>query len=261
MPLALLLWLASASSPFIEPRPLASDLRRGALAQVKDPKPTPEQVRAALQALEEGLASEEPAERVAAIRENAKIDVPGVVAKIAAAVEDRSADVRLEAIDALGRSKQPSALEALLAHYKKHRIDLRKQERVLPRLLTAIARQGDARAIQPLTDDVQAQMLSPTLRARILGLGNVRTKAAVDALVELAGKIGFVEMHNHAEDFRLAMLALTGVDKGRSIDAWRTWWKAEREGFALPEEPPALAPGDATRWNDFWGSRHRPDGR
>lgn len=227
----------------------------------QDPeRPTPEQVRAALAALEEGLASPEGAERTAAIRENAKVDVPAVVAKIADALDDRNGDVRLEAIDALGRSRRESALEALLAHHKEHRVELRKQERVLPRLLTAIARHGDARALGPLTDDVQAQMLSATLRARILGIANVRTKAAVDALVALAGKVGFVEMHNHAEDFRLAMLVLTGVDKGRSIDAWKAWWKAERETFTVSEERPALAPGDAARWSEFWGSIHRPDG-
>jgi hypothetical protein len=229
-----------------------------ALAQER--KPSPEQVRAALEALDQAFEDAEAPGRVAAIRESSKVDAPAVVARIAEALDDRSGDVRLEAIDALGRSRQPAALAALLEHHEKRRKDLRKQERVLPRLLKAIARHGDPKAIGPLTDDVQAQMLGATLRARILGLANVRTKEAVDALVALAGKIGFVEMHSHAEDFRLAMLVLTGVDKGRSTDAWKAWWASEREGFAIPDEMPALAPGDASRWTEYWGSRHGADG-
>jgi len=226
------------------------------------PAPTAEQVRAAIEALEAAFRSPEPAERIGAIREHARIDAAGVLAIIARGLDDRDVEVRLEAIEALGQSRSSAALDHLLEHRKSRRQELRKQERVLPRLLVAIARHGDARAIPALTDDAQAQLLQVTLRARILGLANIRSKKSVEALFELMAVLGFVEMHAHAEDFRLALLVLTGVDRGRSLDAWKTWWAKEREQVEVPAAMPKLAQADAERWAGYWSQpRDRGDAR
>ena len=221
----------------------------------QDVPPSPERVREVAAQLARAFESRKPPEKVAAIRAATEVVAPAVIAGIAKGLGDSSWEVRVAAIDALGLMPHDDAWKALTSHYRAQWKNLRKEERLLPRLLRAIARHGREAGIAILVDDVQAQMLQPTLRARILGLANIRSTKSVDALLALTQTIGFIDMHDHAEDFRLAMRVLTGEDKGRSVEAWRAWWSEQREGFELPSTAPALAPADAQRWADFWGGR------
>lgn len=191
-------------------------------------------------------------QRILALRASAAHPDAAVVTQARRGLEDRDTDVRLAAYDALGRNAHEQAFEALLAHHKAKRKELRTLERDLPGLLTALARRGDARALAPLTDDVQAQRLVATIRARLLGLARIRSKASIEALMKLAEEVGFVDMHNHLEDFRLALVVLSGADHGRSLDAWRAWWSGVKEQFVLATKAPELAAKDAARWRDFW---------
>jgi len=211
------------------------------------------QVTAHIERLREAFDSGSPAQRVAALRESWRHADEGLVAQVRRGLGDRDVEVRLAAYDALGRNAHESAFAALLTHQRERRKELRTQDRDLPALLSALARRGDARAIAPLTADVQAQRLVPTIRARILGLARIRTKDSVEALMKLADEVGFVDMHNHLEDFRLALVVLSGVDHGRSLDAWREWWRGNRTTFAPPQRLSELAPADAARWREFWG--------
>lgn len=215
--------------------------------------PSPERVRAAVEALQAGLRSPKPALRVAAVQAEGAVDAPEVASALAVGLADADESVRVEVIDALGRLRQPTALEALLEFHKQQRRELRKQPKVLPRLLQAIARRGDERAVAVLTDDVPAQLAQATLRARLLGLGNVRSASAIEGLFKVMQAIGFAEQQQHMEDFRLSMLLLSGVDHGRSLESWITWWEASREGFAPSKEVPKLAAADWERWCTYWG--------
>lgn len=213
--------------------------------QAPDAAAVAEQLR---QAFDEGSAPQ----RILALKASANHADAAVVTQARRGLEDRDVDVRLAAYDALGRNSHGQAFEALLAHQRVKRKELRSLERDLPALLIALARRGDARALAPLTDDVQAQRLVATIRARLLGLARIRSKASVEALMKLADEVGFVDMHNHLEDFRLALVVLSGVDHGRSLDAWRAWWLGVKEHFAPPERAPELVAKDAARWREFW---------
>lgn len=223
-----------------------------ASGQVAAAERTP-QANAHLERLREAFDSGSAAQRIAALRESWRHADEAIVAQARRGLNDRDVEVRLAAYDALGRNAHESAFGALLTHHRERRKELRTQDRDLPALLAALARRGDARAIAPLTADVQAQRLVPTIRARILGLARIRTKDSVEALMKLADEVGFVDMHNHLEDFRLALVVLSGVDHGRSLDAWREWWRAARATFAPPQRVGELAPADAARWREFWG--------
>jgi hypothetical protein len=211
------------------------------------------QAAAHLERLREAFDTGSAAQRIAALRDSWRHADEAVVAQVRRGLGDRDVEVRLAAYDALGRNAHENAFAALLTHHRERRKELRTQDRDLPALLAALARRGDARAIAPLVADVQAQRLVPTIRARILGLARIRTKDSVEALMKLADEVGFVDMHNHLEDFRLALVVLSGVDHGRSLDAWRAWWRGTRETFAPPQRVGELAPADAVRWREFWG--------
>jgi len=218
------------------------------VAQAVDER-KPEDVAERLKAAFESGGS---AEQIAALQESAYFPHPKVVAQAQRGLASRDVEVRLAAMDALGRNAHAAAFEALLAHYQSQRKALRSMERDLPALLSAVARRGDARARAVLTDDVQAQLLAPTIRARLLGLARIRSKESIDDLMTLADTVGFIGMHNHLEDFRLALVVLSGVDHGRSLDAWRAWWRGVKDGYTPPPKAPELNAADATRWREFW---------
>lgn len=219
-------------------------------AQLQEPSP---EAAALARRLREAFDSGSAPQRIAALRSSFLHADESVVAQVRRGLEDRDVDVRLATFDALGRNAHESAFTALLAHQRAKRKELRSLERDLPALLTALARRGDARALPALVDDLQAQRLVATVRARILGLARIRSKAAVEALFKLADEIGFVDMHNHLEDFRLALVVLSGVDHGRSLEAWRAWWNGARARFEASERMAPLAPKDAARWREHWG--------
>lgn len=214
--------------------------------------PPIEKVEDVIERLRAALDGSSAPQKVAALRAAARHADPRVVAQARRGLADEDADVRVAAIDALGRNSHDKAFEALLEHHREHRKRLRSLDRDLPALLAAVARRGDPRALHVLTDDVRAQMLAPTLRARMLGLARIRSKESIEALFALADEIGFIGMHNHLEDFRLALLVLSHVDHGRSLDAWRAWWTGVKSQFELPEKAPELSATDYARWREFW---------
>ncbi len=239
--------LCCALSPRPDGAP-ATEIR----TELESSQQTPE-VAALIRRLREAFDSGSAPQRIAALRSSFLYADEALVAQVRRGLDDRDVDVRLATFDALGRNAHESAFAALLAHQRSKRKELRSLERDLPALLTALARRGDARALPALTDDLQAQRLTTTVRARILGLARIRSKASVEALMKLADEIGFVDMHSHLEDFRLALVVLSGVDHGRSLEAWRAWWSSARATFEPAERTQPLSPKDAARWREHWG--------
>jgi HEAT repeat protein len=223
-----------------------------ALAQ--KPEPPAEQVHAQVQSLSSALDSPRAAERLAALRRADLLAAEAVVRQVERGLGDREIDVRVAALDALGRLPHAAAFESLLAYHTARRKELRTQEVVLPRLLRALARHGDARALTVLRDDVLGQPRAAALRARILGCGQVRAKASVDAVLEILRAIPFTEQVQYLEDMRLALTVLTGVDHGRTLDAWASWWAKERTTFTFPDATPRLSRSDSERWHAYWGT-------
>ena len=232
--LAALTWLAPGSQD--PPRP-----------------PEPERIAAAVSLLEAAFKTGEMADRIGAIRGGSEVLDARVVAWIAKGLKVKEPAVRVEAIEALGRMPHPDSLAALQNYYRVEKKRLRKDPSLLPRVLNALSAQGNPSAIDILLDDVQAQMVDRTLRARFYGLARIRSEQSIEAVFDLMKLVGFIEIYTYAEDFRLALVVLTGEDLGRNHDSWHAWWNANRKTFEVDPRMPKLQGGDWTRWSDYWG--------
>lgn len=224
--------------------------------QTPDKTASPEQARvqATLTQLDAAMKSGTKAtDRITALQSAAGVTDARVIALVAKGLKDREPAVELAAIDALGQTRHADALAALTAFYEGEKKNLRKDVEALPRLLTAIARHANAETVPIFLDDVQGQLQSKTVTARILGLANIRSSRSIDALFELMKAMGFIEQHTYAEDLRLALMVLTGEDKGRSIDAWQAWWSEQKKSFKVPAEMPKLPKAERSRWCAYWG--------
>jgi len=210
-------------------------------------------VQAAITQLDAAFKGTKATERIAAVQGASGLADPRVIALVAKGLKDREAAVELAAIDALGKTQHADALAALTAFYNGEKKNLRKDTEALPRLLIAIARHANAETLPIFLDDVQGQLQSKTVTARILGLANIRSARAIDSLFELMKVMGFIEQHTYAEDLRLALMVLTGEDKGRSIDAWQTWWSEHSKTFKVAAELPKLPKPERSRWCAYWG--------
>jgi hypothetical protein len=217
--------------------------------------PDAARVEAAVKEIESALASPKTTESAAALTKNAGLADARVVAALAKGLKDARPDVRLAATDALGRTRHADALAALTKYYEAEKKTLRKDPRALQKLLVAVARHADRSSIPLLVDDAQGQLDAKTIEARVLGLANVRAKESVAAVFALADKLGFLEQNTHAENLRLALMVLTGEDRGRALDAWRSWWKEREKTFEVPRELPALPKAEGERWRAFWAAK------
>lgn len=215
---------------------------------------TPEQVAAAVKELRTGLASKDAGERAAALRRAAQVPAADVAAAVAAGLRDKSPDVRITAMEALGTMRLPEGLKELqrLAGSDKN---LRKDAKLFSTLLKEIGRYGDRSSVGVLADNPWENTDAAVVRARILGLGNIRDASAVEALLAMMnkGKPLPGEDAPFMPDFRLALARLTGTDQTTNKSMWQSWWNKNKTGFKVSEDPPAL-PGELqSRWNEYWG--------
>ena len=54
-------------------------------------------------------------------------------------------------------------------------------------------------------------------------------------------------------DFRLALVVLTGVDKGTDRQLWSNWYGDNKAKIVVAAVPPELPPDLRKRWNSYWG--------
>lgn len=200
--------------------------------------------------------------RIDALQEAASIDDPAVVDEIGKALRDRNVEVRRAAIDALGQNKNADALRELHSLYKRDE-KLRKDEETFVRLLQAIGRKGAPASVEVLTSDVFDHITLRTARARLMGLGRIRTKDSVEALVKLSKMAGGdtrrrVQAQTDARavidrDFRLSLAVLTGKDLSTDRSEWARWWSDNKGKVQVSADRPPLAPELQKQWETYWG--------
>ena len=210
-------------------------------------------------AFAEGTAEEL---RIDALQEAASIDDPAIVDEIAKALRDRNVEVRRAAIDALGKNKNADALRELHALYRRDE-KLRQDEETFVRLLHAIGRKGAPASVEILSSDVFDHLTLRTARARLMGLGRIRTKDSVEALIKLSKLSGGdtkrrVSTQTEARaivdrDFRLSLAILTGQDLSTDRNEWSRWWNDNKNKFQVAPDRPPLEPALQTQWETYWG--------
>ena len=224
----------------------------------KDAGPSKEAVAAAVERLAAAFDKEKPEEVAAALQAAAPVPHADVVALLEKrGLSHPHPDVLRATFEALGNLPGEAALEALHGHAKRNRKALRKNPELYVPLLQAIARHADPSSIDVLTRDLFGVPSREVIRARVLGLGRIRSARSVEELIGLMKKAGRNRVQPYMEDFRLALVILTHVDKGTSQDAWLAWWNASKKGYELPEGTPKLPERMQTRWDRYWGEPRR----
>jgi hypothetical protein len=161
--------------------------------------------------------------------------------------------VRDAAIELLGRMDHPEALKALHEALKRDKKELQAAPPRYAALLRAIARHGQESSIPDLVEDAFQSSDHQVITARILGLAHIRSPKAVDELMRLLRSSQRSWSGSQMPDFRLALAALTGADKGTDRQLWIHWY-GDFEG-KVSAVPPELPPDLRKRWNSFWGEK------
>lgn len=225
----------------------------------QEPKsaPSAEQITATCAALEKALAKEAPAEDATrALR--AALEV--VDARVIDVIESRGLrhedlEVRDAAVEVLARMSHPDALKALHAALKRDKKALQEAPPRYAALLRAIARHGKESSTPTLVEDLFQSPDRGVITARILGLGHIRAPKSVDELIRLMRSSPRPRVAEHMGEFRLALVALTGVDKGTDQELWINWYGDSKARLEIAPEAPELPRELRRRWNAYWGEK------
>lgn len=230
-----------------------------AVASVADEKAEavePARAKLAIAELDRALRSTDKNLKLKAIQLHGAIADADVARLLGRGARDKEPDIQGAAIQALRWLEHADAVKELHAVARSEK-GLRKDPVGYARLLQAIGQHGDASSISLLVDDVATVPDYVVVQARILSLGRIRTVAAVEALLELMKVTSAQRIQNLMPDFRLALVRLTGVDKGQSQPLWQEWWNAERVKLRIAAEPAELSLELQARWDSYWGRGER----
>jgi hypothetical protein len=248
--LSLSLLLSAAQDKGPAKTPPQKSTEKAAQEKTADPK----RVQAATAELDAAFKDGKSPERIAAIEKNADVVDGAVIERIAKGLKDKDAAVKQAAIEALGRMKHPDSVKALNGLYNSEKKTLATDEAMFPLLLKSIGRLGDPSSVAVLSDSPFSSKIFPSIQARLYGLGNIRTNESVEALV------GFMKLGAERDfqalmpEWRVALVHLTGVDNGDSIDLWQKWWREKKKDFKLPAEAAPMSPELQMKWDAYWNA-------
>jgi len=221
-------------------------------------EPTAERVEAAVAELQSAFKDGDAAARIAALKASVDAVDARVVGLVAAGLKDKERSVALVACDSLGRMRHPDSIKALKSFYAGEKKKLGKDEEGLVAVLASIGRLGDPKGIDVLVDSPFKSTGYPVVQARFLGLANIRSTESVEALFGLLNKVGNLDQDRYMTDIRLALVQLTGEDRGSDPRQWQAWWQENKKGYQIPAEAKELPIEMRLRWNAFWGIEEQP---
>ena len=239
--------------------PLCQPLSGTGNPQAEEKGPAPERVEATLADLDAALKGGEAEVLQRALERAQEVPHRDVVKRVQQALKDPRREVKDSAISSLRYLDHPDALAALHKLAKNRRV-MRDPE-YAGDVLRAIGQHGHPSSIRILAADPTQTPYHAATRARILGLGNIRTTESVDALIDLMGtstrrRLGDERRYAaFAQDFRLSLIVLTGKDHGDSPELWEQWWRKSKKDFVISAEETPLPKTLRPRWDAYWGRR------
>ncbi len=224
-----------------------------ALAPAQDiTPPTEERVELAVNELEAAFKSKDEEKKLQAIEAHKDVEAKDVAELLGRAVKDDSDKVKESALGALRWMLHPESLDQLHSLLKRDRT-LVKNEALYTLLLKAIGQHRNPKSIPYLTsNEIDSKVPGPT-QARILGLGNIRSKDSVAALIRMMHTANRSDIQNFMPRFRLSLMLLTSTDQGLSQDEWTSWWNKNKRTLEVAKEAPKLPPDEDVYWKSYWG--------
>ncbi len=215
--------------------------------------PDPARVEEVLVGLEVAGKSREPGLLVAALAEARGVADPAVVAAVAKHLKDKDADVHLAALETLRFLQHPKALEELEQFATRERKLFKDDPPWFAAALRACAQHGNESSIEVLAADVWSTSDKRIFKARVLGLANIRRDESLAALFALTNQTNKNKLQPWMDEVRLALMVLTGVDKGNTPEPWWAWWNEHGKDFHVSPEFPKLPREAEMKWKAYWG--------
>lgn len=220
-----------------------------------DEKPAPvdpARVKTTVEALEKAFAKGTPEARLAAIESARDVLDAAVIDALAKGLKRKDEPaVRDATVEALRAMRHPKAFDELFAFAKQS--PTQKDDKLYPLVLRALASQGDKRAIPLLRDGALGAAPFKVDEARIYGLGNIRDKASVEALIELMNTLGPHKIAPFMNELSLSLTVLTGAE-GQRYEDWQRWWNDNKKKLEVAPEIPEIPKGKLVRWHLYWGT-------
>lgn len=207
--------------------PLAVVLALAVAGRARAEDALPHDVEAAVQ----GMASDERTARQAAAESALALQHGALLAPLIKLLKDEYRVVREAAIQALAarepkdeRTKAARAIEARLKDLDRAK-DAPEESAVVVQALHDLAQPT---SIAPLLDALEPTTETDVAGARLMAVGNVPTKEAVEELIGYAAR-GRRGEHHRAAAIRALQYA-TGV-KLSNLDAWHRWWSENKRTY------------------------------
>lgn len=247
--LALSLLLPPAPAPLSVPAPLA-------LVQ-QDTGPKTSAVTKAVAELKQAFAGKDQAARLDALRR--AIDVPhaDVIKALEPALSGKQEEVLRAALETLGRMRHAQALERLLRYAKRQRTSLKKLPELNLLLIKSVGRHGSLSGLKFLTDNLFSSRDNSLIKARIVALGMIRDRKAVEAIFKQLKSTDRRRITIVMRSVQIALARLTGRDEGTGQDRWQAWWRTVSKDWKVSEKPAPMPEGLQRSWDSFWGNQRK----
>jgi len=260
----MILLLATTTLLFATPLPPASAVNAPAPLtassqdedKTDEPKgPDKDAIKKALEELDVAFDKDtEVPECIATIESMGEVPCKEVAHALAKGLKHKDLEIVHATLLVLAKMDVDEALKEIVGFHKRDR-RLKKDEELLASTLKAIGWHGDPSAIDILSKDVFTHANRDVIRARILGLGRIRTPEAAEAVMSLLKSSGKGKIQPYMEDLNLSLSILTGADNGKSQDRWIQWWNDNKRDLEISEEPPRIDKQLQKKWDKYWGVR------
>ncbi len=201
----------------------------------------PVDAAAQLEAVLQGLKAKDAETRVKAATEARNLQDAALTSPLTRLLSDKELGVRSAVIDALGaradksaRKKAASALAARLRRLTKHVAD----QPELIQVIEALGVLQQSHTIKALMDDIDLEVDTEVVRARLFAVAAVPHKLAIEALITFMAKGRRGGRAKHRDLADKALRYATGAQPhkenrsaGRDADRWRAWWRENEKTF------------------------------
>lgn len=218
----------------------------------KEQKPDAAAVKAAVTQLDEAFTKGKTPERIAAIQAAAGLADAEIVKRIAKGLADNDQTVQMAAIEALRFMGHPDALKALEDGWKRNRKEIKDDSALAAAYLKAIGQYGSPGSIDLLADKPFETKNYQCIKARLLGLANIRKNESVEKIMGMLNMVGTWKSDDYMDDVRLALWRLTGVDNGKDPVQWQTWWRDSKKSFQVSKEAAPMGKLAQYAWDSYW---------